>query len=363
MTLQNDLLLRVARGEKVERPPVWLMRQAGRFLSEYREVRAKAGSFKNLIAHPEMAAEVTVQPVDLIGVDAAIIFSDILVLPEAIGLNYEMIEKKGPFFPETVRTLSDLDRLHPIEDASNLDDTLEAIRIVKRELNGRVPLIGFAGAPWTIFCYMTEGQGSKTFSVARSRLYQDPEFSHTLMSMITESTIHYLKQQIAAGADIIQVFDSWAGVLGRDLYEVYAIPYLEQICDAITDVPVIVFSKGAFHSIDLIGQLDCQVIGLDWLIEPQAVPMLAPGKAFQGNLDPAALYADFELIEAQTLHMLDQFPPGRHIANLGHGIYPDLPREAVQLFVNTVKNFTYGPYELQEEDDLYQEGGLQFGEA
>lgn len=359
MTLQNDLLLRVARGEKVERPPVWLMRQAGRFLTEYREVRAKAGSFKNLIAHPEIAAEVTLQPVDLIGVDAAIIFSDILVLPQAIGLDYEMIEKKGPFFPETVRTLADLDRLHPIEDKSNLDHTIEAIRIVKQELNGRVPLIGFAGAPWTIFCYMTEGQGSKTFSVARSRLYRDPEFSHRLMSMITESTIIYLKQQIAAGADIVQVFDSWAGVLGRDLYEVYGIPYLERICEAITEVPIIVFSKGAFHSIDLIGQLDCQVIGLDWLIEPQAVPMLAPGKAFQGNLDPAALYADLDLVEAQTLHMLDQFPPGRHIANLGHGIYPDLPREAVQLFVDTIKGYQYGPYELQK-GDFSEEGGPHF---
>jgi len=346
MTLKNDLLLRVARGEKVERPPVWLMRQAGRFLTEYKEVRAKAGSFKQMIAQPAYAAEVTVQPVDLIGVDAAIIFSDILVLPEAIGLDYEMIEKKGPFFPRTVRTLKDLDTLHPIEEHSNLEHTLEAIRMVKQELDGRVPLIGFAGAPWTIFCYMTEGQGSKTFSVARSLIYRDPEFSHRLMSMITESTIMYLKAQVAAGADIVQVFDSWAGVLGRDLYEVYAIPYLEKICNAITEVPVIVFSKGAFHSIDLLGQLDCQVIGLDWLVEPQAVPMLAPGKAFQGNMDPAALYADLDLVEAQTLHMLNQFPPGRHIANLGHGIYPDLPREAVQCFVNTVKGYQYGDYDL-----------------
>ncbi|MCL4106366.1 UNVERIFIED_CONTAM: hypothetical protein GTU68_003527 [Idotea baltica] len=325
------------------------MRQAGRFLTEYKVVRARAGSFKQMIAQPEFAAEVTLQPVDLIGVDAAIIFSDILVLPEAIGLDYQMIEKKGPFFPETVRTLKDLDRLHPIEENSNLEHTLDAIRMVKQDLDGRVPLIGFAGAPWTIFCYMTEGQGSKTFSIARSLIYSDPEFSHRLMSMITESTIMYLKAQVAAGADIVQVFDSWAGVLGRDLYEVYAIPYLERICDAITEVPVILFSKGAFHSIDLLGQLDCQVIGLDWLIEPEAVPMLAPGKAFQGNMDPAALYADLDLVEAQTIHMLNQFPPGRHIANLGHGIYPDLPREAVQCFVDTVKGYQYDHYDLDDD--------------
>ncbi len=356
MSLQNDLLLRVARGEKVERPPVWLMRQAGRFLTEYREVRAKAGSFKNMISHPEIAAEVTLQPVDLIGVDAAIIFSDILVLPEAIGLDYQMIEKKGPFFPETVRTMEDLDRLHPIQEESNLDYTIEAIKIVKQELNGRVPLIGFAGAPWTIFCYMTEGQGSKTFSVSRKLLYRDPEFSHRLMSMITDSTIVYLKQQIAAGADIVQVFDSWAGVLGRDIYEVYGIPYLQRICDAITEVPVILFSKGAFHSIDLLGQLDCQVIGLDWLIEPEAVHMMAPGKAFQGNMDPAALYADHDLIKAQTLHMLAQFPPGRHIANLGHGIYPDLPRDGVQLFVDTVQSYRYPDYDI-EAGSLGEEAG------
>lgn len=352
MTLKNDLLLRVARGEKVDRPPVWLMRQAGRFLTEYKAVRARAGSFKQMIAQPEYAAEVTLQPVDLIGVDAAIIFSDILVLPEAIGLDYQMIEKKGPYFPETVRTLKDLDRLHPIEENSNLEHTLDAIRMVKKELDGRVPLIGFAGAPWTIFCYMTEGQGSKTFSIARSLIYSDPEFSHRLMSMITESTIMYLKAQVAAGADIVQVFDSWAGVLGRDLYEVYAIPYLERICEAITEVPIILFSKGAFHSIDLLGQLDCEVIGLDWLIEPHVVPMLAPGKAFQGNLDPAALYADLDLVEAQTIHMLEQFPPGRHIANLGHGIYPDLPREAVQCFVDTVKGYQYADYDLDEDSSI-----------
>lgn len=341
MTLQNDLLLRVANGEPVERPPVWLMRQAGRFLKEYREVRAQAGSFRAMIDQPELAAEVTLQPIDLIGVDAAIIFSDILVVPEAMGLIYDLKEKVGPVFPETVRTLSDLNRLHPAGENSNLEKTIEAIRIVKRELNGRVPLIGFAGAPWTIFAYMTEGSGSKTFSVSRRLLYSNPEFSHRLLDMITATTIDYLKAQIAAGADIVQIFDSWAGLLSRELYEVYAIPYLHKICVAIDEVPKIVFSKGAYHSLDLIGDLDCQVVGLDWTMEVENIAAYMPDKALQGNADPALLYADPDLIREQTLYMLQRFPAGRHIANLGHGIYPDLPRENVKCFVDTIQSFRY----------------------
>jgi uroporphyrinogen decarboxylase len=207
--LKNDLLLRVARGESVERPPIWLMRQAGRFLSEYREVRAKAGSFRAMIAHPEIAAEVTLQPVDLVGVDAAIIFSDILVIPEAMGLPYEMIPGKGPNFPETVRTAAEIKRLHAVEPESNLDHTYEALRIVKRELDGRVPLIGFAGAPWTIFCYMTEGSGSKTFSVAKSLIYREPEFAHTLLQAITDATITYLKRVLVQmGRQRVQICDA-----------------------------------------------------------------------------------------------------------------------------------------------------------
>lgn len=341
MTLQNDLLLRVARGESVERPPVWLMRQAGRFLHEYRAVRAQAGSFKAMIDQPEIAAEVTLQPVDLIGVDAAIIFSDILVVPQAMGLDYQMQEKVGPVFPETVRTLDGLKKLHPAGEHSNLEKTIEAIQIVKRELKGRVPVIGFAGAPWTIFAYMTEGSGSKTFSVARKLLYSNPEFSHRLLDMITATTIDYLKAQIAAGADIVQVFDSWAGLLNREMYETYAIPYLHKICVAIDEVPKIVFSKGAFHSLDLIGDLDCQVVGLDWTMEVEPVASYLADKALQGNADPALMYADPDFIREMTVYMLEKFPAGRHIANLGHGIYPDLPRENVQTFVDTIKAYRY----------------------
>jgi len=339
--LKNDLLLRVARGEQVERPPVWLMRQAGRFLSEYRAVRTQAGSFRKMIAEPEYAAEVSLQPVDLIGVDAAIIFSDILVIPEAMGLPYEMISGKGPYFPKTIRTSDALDKLYPIAEESNLDHTYQAVGLVRKELDGKLPLIGFAGAPWTIFCYMTEGNGSKTFSVAKSLLYRSPIFSHQLLQKITDATITYLKGQIAAGVDIVQLFDSWAGVLNRRMYTEFALPYLKQICEAIQAVPKMIFAKGAFFALDLIGQLDCQVVGLDWQTSPSEAMNMVEGKVLQGNMDPCQLYAPPAEIEKATLNMLKAFPAGRHIANLGHGIYPDLPREHVQTFVNTVKSFSY----------------------
>ena len=222
MSLQNNLFLKVANLEKTERTPVWLMRQAGRILPEYRRVRALAKDFKTLVKTPELAAEVTVQPVDILGVDAAIIFSDILVIPEAMGLNYEMEENKGPVFPKRISSVSDLSSLH-VAKAEELQYVLDAIKLTKKELNGRVPLIGFAGAPWTIFSYMIEGGGSKTFSKAKKMLYTQPDFSHKLLGMITQSTINYLKGQIEAGADVVQIFDSWAGILGPDQYREFSL--------------------------------------------------------------------------------------------------------------------------------------------
>jgi uroporphyrinogen decarboxylase len=341
MVLKNDLLLRAARGESVERPPVWLMRQAGRFLSEYRAVREKAGSFKAMIAHPEYAAEVSIQPVDLVGVDAAIIFSDILVIPEAIGLDYEMQKGEGPHFPATVRSMEGLKKLHSADLDGNLKHTFDAIRLVKRELDGRVPVIGFAGAPWTIFCYMTEGGGSKGFTVPRGLIYKDPQFSHALLEQVTVATIAYLRGQVDAGADIVQIFDSWAGLLGRTQYAEFAAPYIDRIVRAIPEVPVIVFAKDAFHSIDLLAAMPCQVIGLDWTADPKLASVAAPGKTLQGNLDPAALYGSPASVVKATLDMIAAFPEGRHIVNLGHGIYPDLPRENVIAMVETVKNYRY----------------------
>jgi uroporphyrinogen decarboxylase len=341
MALQNDLILRVARGESVERPPVWMMRQAGRYLPEYRAVRARAGSFRNMIANPEFAAEVTLQPIDLMGTDAAIIFSDILVLPEAMGLPYVMEEQRGPVFPEIISGTLDIEKLHLPSASSNLNDTLEAIQIVKEQLSGRVPLLGFAGAPWTIFAYMTEGKGSKTFSRAKAHLYQNPAFAHALLDKITDATILYLNQQIEAGVDMIQIFDSWAGLLSRDAWLKFSLPHIQKICNAIQGVPKIIFAKGAFFALKELGECDAQVIGLDWNMNPMEAKKQIPGKALQGNLDPCVLYGDEAEIRRQTLQMLSEFEPGKHIVNLGHGIYPDIQPDKARVFLETVKSYRY----------------------
>ncbi len=340
--LQNDLLLRTARGEQVERPPVWLMRQAGRILPQYRAIRASLSGFKELVETPALAAEVTIQPVDELDVDAAIIFSDILVIPEAMGLPYELIEKKGPLFPKTIQTAQDVANLGSgAAAAEDLQYVYEAIQITKRELNGRVPLIGFAGAPWTIFSYMIEGQGSKTFAKAKKMLYSEPELSHLLLQKITDTTIAYLKNKITAGVDLVQVFDSWAGILTPQQYRVFALPYIHQICEAIDEVPMTVFAKGAWFALTDLGRLSCENIGLDWNIKP-ALARLQMGydKVLQGNLDPCQLYAPTKEIEIATKVMLERFGK-RHIANLGHGVYPDTPLDGIKCFINTIKTYHY----------------------
>tara|TARA_R110000796_G_scaffold96719_1_gene202693 strand:+ start:76111 stop:77151 length:1041 start_codon:yes stop_codon:yes gene_type:complete len=343
MELKNDLILRAARGEKTERTPVWLMRQAGRILPEYRAVRNSLSGFIELVKNPDLAAEVTIQPVDILGVDAAIIFSDILVIPEAMGLPYEMIEKKGPWFPNTIKSEADLKNIRIADSSSDLGYVIDAIKVTKRELAGRVPLIGFAGAPWTIFCYMVEGHGSKTFSNARKMLYTQPALAEKLMQMITDSTITYLKAQIEAGANIVQVFDSWAGILPADQYEQFSMKYIRQICSAITEVPVTVFAKGAYFARKSMATLDCETIGLDWNMDiKESRELVGPNKTLQGNLDPCVLYGSNTEVEAATKKMLDAFGPDRHIANLGHGVYPDIDPEKVKVFVNTVKEYSTG---------------------
>lgn len=341
MELQNDLILRAARGESIERYPVWLMRQAGRILPEYRAVRASLSGFKELVETPERAAEVTIQPVDILGVDAAIIFSDILVVPEAMGLEYQMIEKKGPWFEKTVKSEADLKK---IETDFDIEDRLgyvtEAIRITNRELNGRVPLIGFAGAPWTIFCYMTEGHGSKTFSEARKILYTNPTLAHDLLTRIANVTVKYLKAQINAGAHMVQIFDSWAGILGKEQYAEFGLKYIEMIASQITEVPVTLFSKGAFSSIGDLAKIQCNTVGLDWNMQVSEIrEKVGETRTLQGNLDPCALYASHSEVEQRTNNMLDSFKSRRHIVNLGHGVYPDVDPEKVKTFIQTVKSY------------------------
>lgn len=341
MKFQNDLILRAAKGESIERYPVWLMRQAGRILPEYREVRAKLSGFKELVETPERAAEVTVQPVDLLGVDAAIIFSDILVVPEAMGLEYQMIEKKGPWFEKTIRSHEQLNLIDVDFDVEDrLGYVTEAIRLTNKELNGRVPLIGFAGAPWTIFCYMTEGQGSKTFSESRKILYTNPTLAHDLLDRITNVTIAYLKAQINAGAHMVQIFDSWAGILGKAQYAEFGLKYLERIANAIDEVPVTLFSKGAYNSVGEIAKLRCNTVGLDWNMEIDSIrEKVGETRTLQGNLDPCVLYSAHSEVERHTNILLDSFKSKRHIVNLGHGVYPDIDPEKVKTFIKTVKNY------------------------
>lgn len=340
--LKNDLILRAAKGESIDRYPVWLMRQAGRILPEYRAVRSKLSGFKELVETPELAAEVTIQPVDLLDVDAAIVFSDILVVPQAMGCDYQMIEQKGPWFEHTIQSQADFNTLaqtdFDVED--RLSFVTEAIKITKKELDNRVPLIGFAGAPWTIFCYMIEGQGSKTFSKARKVLYTNPILAHDLLNRITKVTITYLKAQQKAGADMLQVFDSWAGILGDAQYNEFCIPYLKQISDAITEIPITVFSKGAAESMNELAKLDCNTLGIDWNMNmTQMRKIVGETKTLQGNLDPCALYASHQVVENLTEKMLKSFESQRHIVNLGHGVYPDVNPEKVKTFINTVKNY------------------------
>jgi uroporphyrinogen decarboxylase len=337
--MQNQLFLQAAKAQHTTRTPVWLMRQAGRILPEYRKVREVAKDFKTLVKTPELAAEVTLQPVRILEVDAAIIFSDILVIPEAMGLNYEMEENKGPMFPKKVSGPKDLAGLH-IAMAEELQYVLDAITLTKRELNGKVPLIGFAGAPWTIFSYMIEGKGSKTFSAAKKMLYTQPAFSHQLLEMITQSTINYLQGQIKAGADVIQIFDSWAGILSPAQYAEFSLPYISKICDSIEATPTIVFAKGAYFSRAALNRVNCNVVGLDWNMEIAESRVLIPDKVLQGNLDPCALYGSLDEVKKETRKMIDAFGSHKHIANLGHGLYPDTEVDKVKCFIDTVKEYS-----------------------
>lgn len=340
--LENDILLRTLNGESVERPPIWLMRQAGRILPEYRAVRASMKGFVDLVTTPERAAEVTIQPVDILNVDAAIIFSDILVIPEAMGLPYELIEKKGPYFPETIKTADQISKLSSgVQAASKLDYVFEALQITKKELNNRVPLIGFSGAPWTLMSYMIEGQGSKTFSKAKSFLYREPELARALISKITNTIIAYLKLKIENGADVVQLFDSWSGVLNREIYNEFFLEPLQRIKASITEVPLIIFLRGSHYLSNELKELNADCLGLDWTIEMKnARRFYGPNQVLQGNLDPCALYAPLSQIEDKAKALVRDAGP-RHIFNLGHGVYPDTPLDSVKCLINTVKNISY----------------------
>lgn len=341
-TLKNDLLLRTLRGEATERTPVWMMRQAGRFLPEYRILREKYSFFERC-QKPELACEITLQPVDIIGIDAAILFSDILVVPQAMGLEVQMIESKGPVLPDPIKTANDLNRIIEPDVNEKLGYVFEAIKLIKQELNGRVPLIGFAGSPWTLLCYMVQGKGSKTFDEAKAFCYTQPAIAHQLLQMITNTTIAYLKGQVAAGADIIQIFDSWGGLLSPSDFENISLKYIRQIVEALKeDVPVIIFAKGAWHSLNAMATTGAAGLGIDWCINPQMARQFAGNDiTLQGNFDPAKLLSPIPVIEAEVKTMMNAFGNKRHIANLGHGILPNIPVDHAKAFVRAVQNHQF----------------------
>jgi uroporphyrinogen decarboxylase len=340
MQLQNDIFLKACRREPVERTPVWIMRQAGRYLPEYRAVREKV-DFLTLCKTPELAAEVTIQPVDLIGVDAAIIFSDILVIPEAMGMELEMHEGKGPIFNHPVRTEDDAKNLNKIDPSRDLKYVMDAVSLTKKELNGRVPLIGFSGSPWTLLTYMVEGKGSKSFSNVKKLIYDNPSLAHSVLTKLAETVADYLSAKIEAGADAVQIFDTWGGILSQNDFEEFSLQYVEMIISKIkrNTEPVIFFPKGVHYKLKKLAKCGADVIGLDWTMDIGKVRKRIGEKvALQGNLDPTVLYASEDKIKMETARILDSFGQGSgHIFNLGHGILPDIEPAKAKFLVNTVK--------------------------
>ncbi len=345
--LRNDLLLRALRCEPTPRRPVWLMRQAGRYLPEYRATRGRAGSFMALCTNPELACEVTLQPIDRFGLDAAILFSDILTIPHAMNLGLEFDTGEGPKFERPVRSAADIDRLPIPDPGRELRYVVDAVAMIRRELGGRVPLIGFAGSPWTVATYMVEGGGSKTFGRIKRMLYGAPRDLHRLLDVVARATILYLNAQIAAGAQAVMLFDTWGGVLTPLQYEEFSLRYMASILDALTRhadgriVPRIVFTKGGGAWLARTSAIGCDAVGVDWTTDLATARELVAGRAaLQGNLDPSALLAPPEVLRAETLRVLESFGHGPgHVFNLGHGITPDVEPDQVALLVETVRGF------------------------
>lgn len=338
--MQNNLFLRACKRLQVERTPVWMMRQAGRYLPEYRAVRAKS-DFLTMCKTPELAAEVTIQPVDIIGVDAAIIFSDILVVPEAMGLDFEMVESQGPLFHNPIRTRDDVERLRIADPEKDLRFVMQALETTKRALAGKVPLIGFSGSPWTLAAYMIEGSGSKNFRHAKRMMLDEPETMKLLLDKLTVVVRLYLEAQLAAGADAVQIFDTWGGILAPDHYKAFSLDYMFEIVSQMKreGSPVIVFSKGANHSLRDIAEIGADVVGVDWTVDLKDVrEMIGDRVAVQGNLDPSGLYASPERIRQEVKSIVRKFGHGTgHVFNLGHGIFPDVPVEHAKAMVRAVK--------------------------
>ncbi len=343
-TLKNDRFLRALLRQPTDKTPVWLMRQAGRYLPEYRATRARAGNFMNLCQTPELACEVTLQPLDRFELDAAILFSDILTIPDAMGLGLSFNEGEGPVFSRPIRQLSDIQALGVPDPLQELRYVIDAVSLIRRELNGRVPLIGFSGSPWTLATYMVEGGSSKNFEKVKALIFEQPAAAHQLLEKITAAVIAYLNAQIAHGAQAVMIFDTWGGALTTRDYLEFSLAYMQRIVESLMrefdgqKIPVILFTKGGSLWLEQQAATGCDALGLDWTI-PLGVARQRVGAqvALQGNLDPCLLYSNPERIRAEVAELLASYGQGAgHVFNLGHGIHPQINPEHVKVLVDSV---------------------------
>ncbi len=337
---KNELFLKALKGEVLERPPVWMMRQAGRYLPDFMKLKKKYDFFTRCQT-PELATEITLMPIDQIGVDAAILFSDILVVLQAMNIPVEMRDGVGPYLPTPIRTRADLDQVIVPDIEESLGYVLDAVKMTQAELNGRVPLIGFGGSPWTLLCYAVQGQGSKTFDIAKEFCFKEEVLAHQLLQKITDTSIAYLRAKVAAGADAIQLFDSWGGLLSPEDYQKFSWPYLQQIVAALKDItPVIVFGKGCWFALPEMAKSGASALGVDWTCSARNARYLSGGQiTLQGNYDPARLFSPISQIKKDVKQMIDAFGKDRYIVNLGHGILPNIPVDHAKAFVDAVKEY------------------------
>ena len=340
--MKNELLLQALKGEIIERPPVWMMRQAGRYLPDFMKLKEKYDFFTRCQT-PELATEITLMPIDQVGVDAAIIFSDILVVLQAMNIEVEMREGIGPYIPNPINSKAALDQVILPDVEEHLVYVFDAVRMTKSALNDRVPLIGFAGGPWTLLCYAVQGQGSKNFDRAKAFCFQEPEMAKELLQKITTTTIAYLREKVKAGADVIQLFDSWGGLLSPVDYQEFSWPYIEQIVNALGDsVPVIVFGKGCWFALQEMSKSGASALGIDWTCSARNARYLSGGQiTLQGNFDPSRLLSPIPKIKTQVKQMINAFGKDRYIVNLGHGILPNIPVDHAKAFVDAVKEYQY----------------------
>jgi uroporphyrinogen decarboxylase len=338
--LKNDLFLRALKGEIVERPPVWMMRQAGRYLPEFMEIK-KDFDFFTRCQTPEIASEITVQPIRRFGMDAAILFSDILVIPQAMNIEVLMKPDFGPYLPNPIRTQKDVDAVLVPNVHTELDYVMKAIKATKEKLNDEIPLIGFAGSPWTILCYCVQGQGSKNFDKAKEFCFTQPLAAHQLLQKITDTTIAYLKAKVAAGVNAVQIFDSWGGMLSPTDYQEFSWKYIQQIIDALKDeTPVIVFGKGCWFALGDMAKSGAAALGVDWTCSARNARYLSGGDVtLQGNFDPARLLSPPADIRRMVTQMINEFGKDKYVANLGHGILPNVPVDNARAFIDAVKEY------------------------